>query len=127
MKRQEVKLINRTERLCVVFTHDDFDDVELYAAKRYCQVANEGDPDLFFDGDNVDDSNVTEENAEEVELGDEVVRVMGICIPSQDELNHVQQEVYMDDDNLPAPKNVPTEPTSDIDEVFSDWGHDGCV
>ena len=48
VKRQEVKLIKGAARLCVVFTYDDFDDVDLYAAKRYCQVTNEGDPDYFL-------------------------------------------------------------------------------
>ena len=48
LKRQEVKLIKGEGRLCVVFTHDDFDDVDLYAAKRYCKVTNEGDPDYFL-------------------------------------------------------------------------------
>ena len=32
----------------MVFTHDGFDDVDLYAAKRYCKVTNEGDPDYFL-------------------------------------------------------------------------------
>ena len=70
----------------------------------------------------VDDSNISEENDEEVELGDEVVRVMGVRIPAQDEINHVQQEVCIDDDNIPAPESVSTEATSlnIFDDVFSD-------
>ena len=110
----------------MVFTHDDFDDVDLYTAKRYCQVTNEGDPD-FFDGNNVEDNNINEENDEDVELGEEVVRVMGVRIPAQDEINHIQQVVCIDDDNSPAPKNIPREATSlnIFDDIFSNWGHDG--
>ena len=51
--RQEVKHVTKRDQLCVVVRHDDFkaDDehIELHAVKRYFQVMEEGDPDLFFD------------------------------------------------------------------------------
>ena len=65
---------------------------------------------------------INEENDEEVELGEEVVRVKGVRIPAQDEINHIQQVVCIDDDNIPAPESVSTEATSlnIFDDVFSD-------
>ena len=55
------------------------------------------------------------------------MRVMGVRIPTQDEINHIQEEVCIDDDNSLAPENIPREPTSSniFDDIFSNWGHDG--
>ena len=50
--QQEMKRVTKRDQLCVVVRHVDFkaDDehIELHAVKRYFQVTEEGDPDLFF-------------------------------------------------------------------------------
>ena len=46
--RQEVRNINRPDQQTIVFRHNDFDDVELYAIKRFCLVETEGNKDHFF-------------------------------------------------------------------------------
>ena len=51
-------------------------------------------------------------------MGEEIVRIMGVRIPTQDEINHIQEEVSIDDDNSPAPENIPREPTSS--NIFDD-------
>ena len=54
------------------------------------------------------------------------MRIMGVRIPTQDEINHIQEEVSIDDDNSPAPENIPREPTSSniFDDIFSNWGQE---
>ena len=51
--QQEVKCVTKRDQLCVVVRHDNFkadnEHIELHAVKRYFQVMEEGDPDLFFD------------------------------------------------------------------------------
>ena len=50
---QEVKHVTKRDQLCVVVQHDNFkadnEHIELHAVKRYFQVMEEGDSDLFFD------------------------------------------------------------------------------
>ena len=47
--RLEMKTINRREQRAVVFRHDDFEGVELYAVQRFCRIETEGHGDHFFD------------------------------------------------------------------------------
>ena len=39
---------------------------------------------------------------------------------------NLQGQVEIDDDNAPAPENIPSDGSNaDADDVFSGWGHDG--
>ena len=126
MVRQEVKKIRHKYQLSLVVTHDDFKDAngnlqELHAIKKHFSIQEEGDPDLFFD--------VPQERQEETMdtplpdavdnelrgenhggLSDLVVALSGV--------------VDVDDDNQPAPENIPTMMnTPSI--ISTEWGHEG--
>ena len=125
--RQEVKKVSRRDQLCVVIHHDDFktssdDFVELYAVKRYLKVTEEGSPDYFFDHANT-------------ELADEEGAPQALPQVVEDALNGQSNETNMlealrgvvdiDDDNDPAPENIPA-PTDNNDRVLdTEWKHHG--
>ena len=124
--RQEVKKITRKDQLSLVVTHDDFKDAdgnlqELHAVKKHFSIQQEGDPDLFFDvpqerqqetmdtplPDAVDDELRGENHGG---LSDLVVALSGV--------------VDVDDDNQPAPENIPTM-TNTPSLLSTEWGHEG--
>jgi hypothetical protein len=97
-KRQKWSITNR---LCFVFCHDLFDNVELCCLRRWSKVKKEGSPGHFFAKDTP-----TEEPSEEVEQG-------GLALPTLEGNEYdvicLQAEGYeIDDNNELAPENVPT-------------------
>ena len=42
--RREIKSINCREQEEIVFCHDNFNDIELYASQGFCRVVEEGPP-----------------------------------------------------------------------------------
>ena len=127
--RQEVKKVSRRDQLCVVIHHDDLktssdDFVKLYAVKRYLKVTEEGSPDYFFDHANT-------------ELADEEGAPQALPQVVEDALNGQSNEtntlealrgvvdIDIDDDNDPAPENIPA-PTDNNDRVLdTEWKHHG--
>ena len=109
-------------------THNDFKDddgelLELYTVKRHFKVENEGDPEYFFDGVAKDDNEQTEEEVLPQLIDDEVVGVkdggpQNLAVT----LNGV---VDIDNDNEPAPENVPTPGVSTTSVLSPEWGHEG--
>ena len=124
MLGQEVKKINRKDQLSLVITHEDFLDAngnlhEIYAVKKYFGIQEEGDPDFFYD--------VAQETQQEQQ--DELLPA---AIDSElSGENHGSTSdllttgvVDIDDDNDPAPENIPTMTTAP--SVLSNtWGHVG--
>ena len=121
-----MKKITRKDQLSLVVTDDDFKDAdgnlqELHAVKKHFSIQQEGDPDLFFDvpqerqeettdtplPDAVDDELRGENHGG---LSDLVVALSGV--------------VDVDDDNQPAPENIPTT-TNTPSLLSSKWGHEG--
>ena len=113
--RQEVKKINRKDQLSLIVTHPDFKDAEgnlqeLHAVKKHFTIEVEGDSDLFFDG----------------QLAIQPEQPPDTLLPSAidadligenhggtaDLLTALSGVVDVDDDNEPAPENIPTTSTS---------------
>ena len=123
--RQEVKKVSRRDQLCVVIHHDDFktssdDFVELYAVKHYFKVTEEESPDYFFDHPNT-------ELADEEEAPQALTQVVEDALNCQsNEANTLEalcREVDINDDNNPAPENIPA-PTDNNDRVLdTEWKH----
>ena len=125
--RQEVKKINRKDQLSLIVTHPDFKDAEgnlqeLHAVKKHFTIEVEGDSDLFFD----------------VQLAIQPEQPPDTLLPSAIDADLVGEShggtvdllmalsgvVDVDDDNEPAPENIPT--TSMSPTVLSnEWGHSG--
>ena len=124
--RQEVKKISCKDQLSLVVTHDDFKDAdgnlqELHAIKKHFSIQEEGDLDLFFDipqerQEETMDTPLLDAVANELSggnhggLSDLVVALSGV--------------VDVDDDNQPAPENIPA--MTDTPSIIStEWGHEG--
>ena len=109
-------------------TYDDFNDdnrelLELYAVKRHFKVENEGDPDYFFNGVAKDDNEQAEEEVLPQVIDDEV---MGVIDGGPQNLAAALNGVVdIDDNNEPAPENVPTLGVSTTTVLSPEWGHEG--
>jgi hypothetical protein len=113
------KVIRNKAVPCVVFRHDDFPNVEVYAHKRYVKVLEEGPAADFFNTNPVVDEVITEE------VQNEMVEVPVLTSNVADDVERLRVEGYgVDDDNEPAPENVPNAPQSDDHDspIYSEWG-----
>ena len=96
--------------------------MELYAVECFVKVKQEGPSDFFFEAVGVGDdaSTVGDPAAQEI-LPDVVQENCNQIHPEvdHDEVRGAGVEVH--DDNLPAPKNIPT-PNEEVKSVTGDWG-----
>ena len=125
--RQEVKEVSRRDQLCIIVHHDDFktadgEFIELHAVKRYFKVTEEGDLDLFFDDPG-------ESQGQGVATPDPLPDVVGEVLNGQSEINNTLEAlrgiVNIDDDNKPAPENLPAPTDDPVGYLSTDWGHNG--
>jgi hypothetical protein len=124
--RLEVKTVNRKEQLCVVFTCDAVvqGTVELHAVRKYVDVLEEGDPDLFFE-------QVAEPTPpvplEEEELPAVVLTALATGqILDADDIRGLNGAIEIDDDNAPAPENAVRNHGNTPECVYNrQWGHSG--
>lgn len=132
--RLEVKKIRKKDQLAIVLKHDDFKTndgafEELHTVSRWCNITEEGPSDLFFD--NSDSSNVGASNASgndaagtvESEVPAVAEKINNRGLQDGDVVN-LQGLVEIDDDNAPAPENIP-DTSSNVEDIFTSCGHDG--
>ncbi|KAG7359200.1 transposase IS4 [Nitzschia inconspicua] len=117
--RKETKLLNRKLQVCIVFRHDDFPNEEIYCHERFCKVEQEGPANQFF-GDVV----VVDEE-EEQEIPTEIpTEVRNTGVVRWNDIELLRNQGYdVDDDNEPAPENIPLD-----GEILNDeqtWGWNG--
>lgn len=129
--RQEIKKVNRRDQLCIVVRHDDYktDDggsMELHAVKQWFRITKEGPAADFF----VVDGEQHEE--EQQATGERMPQVVQQILQNrrgirEDDLQQLRGSTAgLDDDNEPAPENVPDSTNSAAtNTVFDSWGHDG--
>jgi len=121
--REEKKKVHGKEMSCIIFRHDDFENIELYCIRRWVKVDKEGPETQFFEdpqeaGVNVvdcfgvtsstsrtDGSNVGE-NINKVELP---VNFESFQNNTEDIMMMRNMGFDVDDDNDPIPENVPEE------------------
>ena len=124
--RQEVKTIKQKDQLSLVVTHQDFKDgigdlQELHAIKKHFAIQEEGDPDYFFD---------VSQEAQQQQQADLLPPVIDSEIQGEnhggtlDLLTALSGVVDIDDDNEPAPENVPPTATS-LSVLSNECGHTG--
>ena len=106
--------------------HDDFkaneELIKLHVVKRYFCVAKEGDLDQFFDDPGTGHA------------GEEAPALVPLAVVD-DSINRQSKDsntiealhgvIDIDDDNEPAPKNVPRTMDSSNQMLSSEWGHTG--
>ena len=125
--RQEEKTISRRNQLDVIFHHPDFGDDELYYVKRWIVVTEEGPPEGFFVPLHNEDNNPQE--VVEVQLPSQEFLAMGerslaggLSSNDIEEARLLLGNINIDDDNNPAPENIPD---GTNESIFTTWGHDG--
>ena len=92
------------------FTHTDLGDDQFYVVKRFAVVTKEGPEAGFFSN---------------VENNDEEVQVPAATNDVQEDIARFLRDGFMvDDDNMPAPENVPNNETPN-DVQYGEW--DSCT
>ena len=106
--------------LVFVFTHFDFPDKQLYSAKRYIHVTQEGEEGSLFVLSEAAIANVSAGSifplvfdqtscADGAEANNAPI-LLSVCTSNlrlEDMVELCRQGFYIDDDNDPAPENVP--------------------
>ena len=113
--RQQLKKVSKRDQLCILFTHDDFvqtkngveEPILLHAVKRFVRVDQEGPQDLFFDEvmDTAERNDQTEEPPPATPK--EIMEMQKKSTLPDDAGVSLSHLVEVDDDNEPAPENVP--------------------
>ncbi len=118
--RTEEKTVNKRQQLCVVMRRVDLDDgLLLHAVARYCKVQHEGPAEHFLNDISLDDPEgvVDVAAAVEEEGPSEVPTVFNV----EDASNFCAQGFGVDDDNEPAPENIPQASDNIEDCKFFAW------
>jgi hypothetical protein len=124
---EETVKVRRKEQKCYTFRSDDYPNTILHAVKRYVNVVTEGTPETFFDQPTDDEAN---------NVGAAAVEAPNMPLRTNDHNEDIQAFTVLgaivDDDNLPAPENVPppNQPRTQLaasNDVFSEdgWGFQG--
>ena len=107
---QEVKKVSRKEQLVLVVHHENFknpDDsyIQLHGIKQYWKVSQECHPDYFFDAIATTDENANSQ--EETLMPEAISEHINGNSHTTETIQALCDEVDVDDDNEPAPENIP--------------------
>ena len=120
--RREIKRVKNREQWCIIFRHDDFENLEIYCTERYCKVTEQGPAASFFQQDAAVPPTAPGEET--------VVEEAPTALPTithkrgEDIANMRRLNFDVDDDNKPAPENVPTATTnegSNDNTMYKEW------
>jgi hypothetical protein len=100
--------VSRKLQLCFVYRHEDFEGKSLHAVQRWSKVENEGaDTQLFVTPDNTPEEE-KDEGAPEEEVRTEIpAEILHSGNRAEDIANVRALGFIVDDDNEPAPENIP--------------------
>jgi Transposase IS4 len=118
--RRERKAVNKRNQWVIIFRHDDFENVEIYCVEKYCKVTKQGPEDAFF---------IYEAEVQAAGTGVETVEDRDVPTPA---LGYDRREDIavmramnfdVDDDNEPAPENIPSpnQTTDATESIYSEW------
>lgn len=122
----DTKKVRRKLQEVYTFRSDDFNDVDelLYAVKRNVRVLTEGAAEHIFlpkDQPSPSESVTTNRNDDE----DETSMPLRTGVLAEEIQTFKAAGVIVDDDNEPAPENVPAPTTSASTGIFKEWGFTG--
>ena len=121
--KQETLTVNKKLQLVISFRHEDFEGTEVYCVKRWARVINEGGEEHLFDIEVksretvVRDGGANESTPVDFDVTNVGNRFEDIALVRA-------QGLHVDDDNEPAPENVPTPNQMQVDNAGK-WGWDG--
>eukprot|EP00957_Ditylum_brightwellii_P128221 9779406-Ditylum_brightwellii.AAC.1 len=98
-------MVNKREQVCIMFHHRSFPNKEVYAVEQCVKVLKEGAAEHFF-GD--EGGGAIQQQGEE--RGEEEIpaQVFNAGSHSEDIAMVRNMGIMVDDDNKPAPENIPT-------------------
>ena len=121
---REVRRVQKKDQLVVLFRHDHFPNMTIYSVKRWIHITKEGDPAHFFDVNAVTSAPDPEESIEDVPGSDEIPDRVFHSGNNSEDIAHIRSlGLDVDDDNEPAPENIPDE--DPLPELNQTWGWDG--
>jgi len=132
--RLDYRTVARQRKLVAILKHDVFGDEELHAVPFYVHVTEEGPEEGFFACDEKGKPVYEDPAQQPVQNGtDETVIPRGllraVVQPDDPEIQNAINtlNVGIDDDNCPAPENLPnTNRGNDANVSYSnEWKHDG--
>ena len=128
---KEEKLVGRRQQTCIVFRHDEFDNMLLHAVERYCSIVTEGPETGFFVDEFYETSEETFIESASVENEREDLDTEQMNVHRQggeiDILELAMAGLVVENDNDPLYENLPTTIEDNANEecVYSGWGHSG--
>ena len=129
--KRELKYVNRRDQYCIVFRHERLHNQQIHCVERYCKVTKEGSfVDLFNKTDiqsDVPEESVLEADGEVDQVQDQLLHLQGT---DEDVEMVIGMGFDVDDDDMPAPENVPTaeqQRKARADTLYEgqSWGWDG--
>lgn len=120
---QEEKTVSKKPQSCIIMRHNDFDDGQLlHAVARHCKVVQEGAPEHIFN-DTLQDSHETNEAVAMDGQANEVAEIPTNLIGGEVASNFRALGFCVDDDNDPAPENIPSPSSDNSDErcIYMEW------
>ena len=101
--------------------HDDFSNQRLHCVKRYAKVITEGGVADLFDNTEEESTAVPVENEEEG--ADPSLVTQELSDNTNEDVARFKKEGNgVDDDNNPAPENIPTPAAKDDKVTYHEWG-----
>ena len=122
---REVKKVSKKKQMCILFRHNSFENFTLYCVKCWVQVISEGDPSQFFNVPREVPASEEETNDGSLEEQDRAIdNRMLACSSNHEDIQHMRSlGLDVDDDNDPAPENIPDhEPLAETNQT---WGWNG--
>ena len=112
----------------LVVHHEDFkipDDsyTKLHDIKQYWKVSQEGHPDYFFDAITTTDENTNSQV--EALMPEAVSEHINGNSHTTETIQALCDVVDVDDDNKPAPENIPQSTDPTCSPLNTEWGHSG--
>ena len=119
--------IRKKEVEVAFFRHGDFENVQIYCVPRWARIVEEGSAIDFFDKDDRDGDDDVEVNVNNVEPIVEVPNEVSRAQNCGEDIAMVRAMGFMvEDDNDPAPENIPEPGGSVTDGVTQTWGWSGA-
>jgi len=120
--------IKKRKVQCALMIHPDFPNETLYAAVKKVKVTAEGPPQDFWDAAPPEVQEEKEpENQDEAGENPRQAEIAAAGLEAPYAVGALREEgIEVDDDNEPAPENIPNENEAASDGIFSnEWGFEG--
>jgi hypothetical protein len=121
--------VSRRLQLCFVYRHDDFEGTELHCVQRWSKVETEGAASHIFGANNTNEEEEKEEGASDPVVETPIPQQVLHAGNRAEDIAEIRGMGFsVDDDNEPAPENIPLPQENDNNAATDDgrtWGWAG--